>query len=305
MPKENTHLYFAGKILEKNNNPEIITLLKINKDFFFLGSTFPDIFLYERDLELFKIHQAVHGENEQIVNELLVNFLQEARRLKSKQDLVFIFGFLSHCALDSAFHPIVNYFTGNTHDANRRQMERARYLHCLLETSLDKKVNHVYFYNDLVKVQNARSLGILKVFLDAFHITRRDLMVAFFRQYWLFKIFVSQAAYQLAKIFYEAGYFLKEKADLAVFYGSLKDDSIEFPSNIIYKDVFNGDNKKTTVDELFNRAAANANNWIGSAYLYYHGEIGLETLKTKLRVPSLSTGDFGKHLKDIKYSRQN
>jgi len=103
MPSENTHIYFADQIREKINNHILKRLISDHMDYYFLGSTFPDILFYSKDKQISKIAYNLHGEDGVPTNQIIFNLLDEIRFKKDKNNFSFIAGFLTHYAVDITF----------------------------------------------------------------------------------------------------------------------------------------------------------------------------------------------------------
>ncbi len=113
MPKENTHLNFAYGLLEEFQGHDILKDVSENIRHYLLGSIIPDTFYYGSSASLRRISESFHGKDGNPTNKTIVQVLDHAR---DKKDISFILGFISHCALDITFHPVIYYLSGNYYD---------------------------------------------------------------------------------------------------------------------------------------------------------------------------------------------
>jgi hypothetical protein len=122
MPKENTHLLFAYGLLEEFQGREILRDISSHPWHYLLGSVIPDTFYYGGSASLRRISESFHGKDGNPTNATILEVLESPR---SHKDLAFILGFISHCALDITFHPIIYYLCGNYYDESPEKRNRA------------------------------------------------------------------------------------------------------------------------------------------------------------------------------------
>ena len=158
MPKENTHIYFADGLLARLDN-ELKKLVKDNIDYFYLGSITPDTFYYSEQKAIVEISDYLHGNDGNLTNELIFDLLDTARDNKNDKDFVFALGFITHCALDIIWHPVIFYLTGDYHSLDKSIAAKAQYQHRYFETQLDSKVNNKFFIGELIKASCLEKLA--------------------------------------------------------------------------------------------------------------------------------------------------
>ena len=109
MAYENTHLFAANIIKNKIENETIRNVIEMNQDAYHIGSIFPDIFDFTRDTTIKTLSAVMHKGT----NEIVFQVLDRLRGKKDEENLAFVFGYLTHCAVDQILHPVVFYFSGS------------------------------------------------------------------------------------------------------------------------------------------------------------------------------------------------
>ena len=139
MPDIITHLVVGEKALEEG---EYTSVLKENRNLFFLGCQGPDIFYYHKYL-VFRIDKlgvklAVQMHTKR-TGEFLKNCFQCVSREKNTFLFVYFSGFLLHYLTDRFIHPYVFYRSGR-HPPDSPE----RWEHKKLETSIDIEILNYY-----------------------------------------------------------------------------------------------------------------------------------------------------------------
>ncbi len=304
MPRENTHLFFSDDILPKIKDKELKNIIKKNKQYYYFGSFFPDVFYYSKNKADEEISDYFHSRDGNLTNEIIFDWLDLIKKTKKEQELAFVFGVLTHYALDSTLHPIVYYLSGNYHDKDPRKREQAVYLHQQLETSLDKKLNDKFSICDSVSIKKIQleNFGCLKLVAKKFKRNLGALINDVKRQLFFNKLFRSIILFKLLYFLNKIGLF-KNKIELSLFYGNLKKDKTEMDDNIDYRGILSGEAKKTTLKSLFNSSEELTINMINSAYSYYLGRISRQECAKVIDGRSLNTGKIGIPVKDIKFTK--
>ena len=111
MVYENTHLWAAEQIKSRIKSRIIKETIGINLDYYHLGAIFPDVLFYSRDPGVRAAAYFLHGETGVPTNNFIFQVLDSIRGLHDEKNLAFIWGFLTHCALDIVFHPVVIYYS--------------------------------------------------------------------------------------------------------------------------------------------------------------------------------------------------
>lgn len=296
MPKENTHLFFADMLLKRMDNQELFILLGERINFFYLGSVTPDTFYYSKHRRLQAISDYLHGVSGNPANDIILESLELAKRARNEEDLAFLFGYMSHCALDSVFHPIIYFLSDNYYDS-----KTAVYLHRHLETFLDRRVNNSFFLDELIAANIVTSLTFFKTVSDRFAITEGDILKSFSRQRKGHKLFKSKLAYYVILFLNEAG-IMRNREELALFYYNLSRDHKAFPDECKYRDPITGERQFSTIDGLLESSLNMASEMIMRAYDYYNNRIALTQCIEILSGKSLETGKLSCSVSDSKYT---
>ncbi|NTU98395.1 zinc dependent phospholipase C family protein [Candidatus Falkowbacteria bacterium] len=304
MPKENTHLYFANELLKKINQEQIFGIIQKNIEAYYFGSVAPDTFYYSSKASIRKISETMHGRSGNMTNEIVFEMLKAAREKKSETDLAFIFGYLTHCSLDITFHPIIYYLSGNYYDPDPKKSNEAVYLHRHLETYLDVQVNSSFYFNDLISYQILRSLSFSQYISTTFNISFKEIENTLKRKAKVHRLLRNNFILDLLYIFYrivKRSSWAKFKIFLGIFYGNLTRDNRIIPKVINYRDVVTGEEKVTTIYDLFSQAGTLAVEYIATANAYYHHQIRQVEAKEIIRGESLNTGHVGTPASELRY----
>lgn len=133
MPKENTHLHFAGDMLKRFNQKTGFAL-ELNPCL--LGSIIPDVFYYKGSST--QVSHALHGKQGHDSGQLIREMVKQARARHDERLLSFALGHLTHYSLDSCLHPLINQWVERQCALNSSE---SHYYHVLLETALDFRLN--------------------------------------------------------------------------------------------------------------------------------------------------------------------
>jgi hypothetical protein len=280
MPKENTHISFANDLLSVIKKKKK-TVGKIIEDELFsyrMGSYFPDIFYYDKRFKYVSAH--IHGEkNNQGTNQLIF-FLLRSIEKNDTASLSFIFGLLTHFALDITFHPLINHQTKDIYE------------HVRFETNLDKEINgkkSLIKKIDLKTVSSNKAISKLERFFDL----PSGKIAKLYKKHFLFNsIFRCSAAYFI--LFIMEKFKIIPKDNLGLFYADLKKNELDLGKYYDFIDPNTQDGKRVKIDELFDKAGDLAVQYIITAYNYKNG-LTEETEAAKLiRGESLTTGKIPK-----------
>ncbi|SDB55165.1 Zinc dependent phospholipase C [Desulfonatronum thiosulfatophilum] len=152
MPKENTHLWFAQRLMTRLQNgdlPHPSANLVLNQPrMFSLGSIIPDAFFYHYRARGRRMAKVLHGSDPVMRAEAFSFMVVQAGEDASGRDQAFVLGYLSHVALDATFHPVIHALSGRR--PGRPSSGVTRSLHRLLETGLDRLVNRTSRYPDII-----------------------------------------------------------------------------------------------------------------------------------------------------------
>jgi len=294
MPKENTHLWFAHTLLCDLSGTETLRCISCSLAAYLLGSVMPDTFYYASRPSLVRIAESFHGRDGNPTNTFVIRVLEESC---AGRDVAFALGFLTHCALDIAFHPVIYYLSGNYYDSDPARRSGAVRAHRRLETSLDRSLGHRVRFHRSVRPRNASGL-VMAGILGRDHLAGPlDIRLSIARQAAFNYAFTSRLAYRLALL---ASPTLVAPAYLGLFYADVPDHE-SFPSTIEARDLVDGTPYTTSVAELFGRARCHALSMMRSAFSFSRGEIGRETLLEAIPGVSLDTGRLGVSVDAIRH----
>jgi len=296
MPFENTHLYLADKVRQALQNDELSTILKAHLDYYYLGSIFPDILFISKDQSISQLAYRLHGDGGVPTNQFVFGVLDRIRESRSLRDFAFIAGFLTHCAADITFHPIVFYISGYRPNAGKKEKQHYSYLHWKYETLIDARLNDRFRVEECVHPNLVKDLvapEVLGVDVDT-------IIKHFERHRGYFAKIGSRFYYHVFRILSRLGLVPPEAE--AGFYESLKAGDITLPERIPYRDVLSGEEMETSLDELADQSVNLGCRLVAAAHDYFTGTISREMCEETIVGESLHTGRLGKTMQDISHS---
>ena len=300
MVKENTHLYAANKIAGMIENTEISSVIEEHISCYYLGSVIPDCFYYSPRKRVNAVADILHGKKGENTVILILDILDHARSAGNSRDLAFALGYLSHCALDIAFHPVLYYFTGN-HRSEEVGRTEASYRHFHIETYLDDKWNDSFYIDTLIRTDTLKDLSFPGLASTRFGIPEKMIRTALRRQMFLNRLYRKRFVYKIVCVIQRMR--LLNKAFTALFYANLETEKEPVPDRFRIRNVVTGKREKTSWDETLEKASRNAVRMAGSAYDYYSGKIGRDECTRTLKGESLATGKIRTPATDIRYTK--
>jgi len=298
MPKENTHLHFAYGLLEEFQGHDIRKVVSEYIRHYLLGSIIPDTFYYGNSASLRRISESFHGKDGNPTNTTIVQVLDNAR---DKKDISFILGYISHCALDITFHPVIYYLSGNYYDESPEKRARAVYLHRHLETCLDLDIKNSMRMHRLIRIKYLEGLVFEDIISQKFKVPIKSLRHSLRRQITYNVLFTINAAYHLAKLASKTGLF-NDTSQLGLFYGDAVYDE-QIPSMIEVADLIEGRQWTTTINELFSNARTLAKSMMEAAYGYWIKSVSRDEMLHAIPGLSLDTGKLGVSASSIRYTK--
>jgi hypothetical protein len=229
---------------------------------------------------------------------VIVQVLDQAGHMR---DIAFILGYISHCALDITFHPVVYYLSGNYYDESPEKRNHAVYLHRHLETCLDIDLGNTLRLHRIIRTKYLRGLAFEKIVSEQFQVPVASLSKTLRRQILSNLFFSSTAAYAVARASSRLG-LLRDSTQLGLFYADA-DHGERIPSVIKVADLLDGHKKIITLNELFQHARTLAKSMMEAAYGYWKKGISREELLLAIPGLSLDTGVLGVSARDIRYTR--
>jgi hypothetical protein len=297
MPKENTHIFFAEMVREGLENSELMSLLSREKNYYHLGAVMADTFFYGKDESIVKISDALHGKDGNPTNEIIINVLENR---KFDRDLVHILGYITHCALDMTFHPVIYYLTGNYYREKKTEGS-VKYRHRYMETCLDIVIGNTFRMHSQLNPRILEGLIFESFIADRFSLPVSRVRRTFLRQMRFNRFFTSRAAYFAALILNSLG-LLRDPDLLPLFYRGVTNRGCSTKENVQYRDPVSGEEKVTSVAELFAMAKDKALEMMTAAYEYSKGRITREECMKKIPGESLDTGLLKTPVSDIRYT---
>jgi hypothetical protein len=295
MVYENTHLWAAEEIRRRVGRTEIADILATHVEAYHLGAVFPDILYFHKDPKVRESANFLHGEPGSPTNIFVFEILDRIRGKRGDGNLAFICGFLTHCALDIVFHPMVFYFSGYHPRNGPAQQVQSAYLHWHYETLIDRHFNGGAYLERLVDPAVVDDLKI-----PALHrISKPNVKAALKRQIYYFHRIHSPFHYRLFKV--SAKFRLLDKLLVAGFYANLDADKRRLPQKLVYRDIISGEQRTATLDGLMAQAIQMAVKMIAAAGDYQAGNIDKAACRTVIAGHNLDTGQVNRTKADIRF----
>ncbi|MCE5274291.1 MAG: zinc dependent phospholipase C family protein [Deltaproteobacteria bacterium] len=298
MPKENTHLLFAYRVLEEFHETDILREVSSHLHTYLLGSIIPDTFYYSGKKPIERISESFHGKTGNPTNTVILSVLDAARHPK---DIAFILGFITHCALDIAFHPVIYYLSGNYYDEVPWKRTQAVYMHRHLETCLDRDLKNTFRIHRTIRSAFLKGLVFEDVVSRDFHADIVEIRRSLRKQLLSNLFFTSRAAYRIAQVFTRFC-LLKDSSYLGLFYCDVPSGEC-LPPLITVADLQTGQERTVTVEGLFADARADAVTMMKAAFDYSRGQISRDELLLAIPGKSLDTGRLRVSAADIRHTR--
>lgn len=301
MPKENTHLFFAHKLLNNIKEPDIIKIISGHPEYYYLGSIIPDTLYYGTTKEITSVSDHLHGKEGNPTNQTIIDMLEKS---KNPKDIAFTMGYISHCALDILFHPVIYYLSGNYYDPVVHKRQQAVYMHRHLETCLDINIGNRLRIHSLLRPKLINGLAFGQIIAHKYTLDITAIYRSLKRQIFFNRLFASRIASYLVLSLAETG-LLKDRSQLGLFYGNIFSQDDLMPEVMIYQDLITGEEKVSSVSTLLLSAMTLAESMIKAAYGYAHELITKEELLVSIPGLSLDTGKLHVPVSDIRYTANN
>ena len=296
MVYENTHLWAAEQIRNRIENRLIAETIGSYSDFYYLGAVFPDILYYSRDPRISRAAYFLHGDTGVSTNSFIFDVLDQIKNTPDEKNLAFIWGFLTHCAMDIVFHPVVFYFSGYAPQDDQPGQLHREYLHLHYETIIDRHFNSGTFIENMINPATVKDLAIPSI-LNTSH---RDIENCLKKQIFYFRLIHSRFYYLSFKILANMG--LADKRLVAGFYANLAVETRKLPQKLTYQDIISGSGMEATLEDLMEEGINMALKMVAAAYDYAVGKISKKSCQSTITGPNLATGRCDKTKKDIRFS---
>ncbi|MEA3221976.1 MAG: zinc dependent phospholipase C family protein [Thermodesulfobacteriota bacterium] len=287
MPKENTHLFFADKVLKAIEEETLKSIISSHSYYYHLGAIAPDTFYYGTKDSVNTVSEKLHGRDGYPTNKIILEILETS---KDNKDLAFTIGYITHCALDITFHPVINSIARDYSDKDLDKTDSATYMHRHIETCIDNRLNPDFLMGKLIKAYLIEELTFAKIVSREFGLSASQIKRTFKRQLFFNRLFRSETAFKIARLLNKSG-ILKDKTYLGLFYANLKRENIVIKDNLKYKTLSTGKEKVCNINKMLEGAMPTAMQMIKTAYDYYCGEITKQECIKILSGESLSPGD--------------
>jgi hypothetical protein len=298
MAKENTHILFAHTVLDHFRETDIIREISAHIDYYYLGSIIPDTFYYSSDNSVKAVSETLHGKNGNLTNTYIFKVLDGSG---SMNDIAFILGYITHCALDITVHPVIYYLTGNYYDSEPERRHHTVYLHRLIETCLDEYLDNPLRIYDLVHTSLLKGLIFENIIHHDFSISTAVIRRTLKKQLFSNRLFTNTLVYRCADILNNCR-LIKGTDYLGLFYRHAQTHNNCLSDPIAYRDIITGVQKASSIKDLMNKARKKAVEMMMAAYDYSQGNISKDQLSGAVPGESLDTGMVNISTKDIQFT---
>jgi len=286
MPKENTHLWFSYGLLERIDNIPMLEAISTGLSRYLLGSIIPDTFYYTSDRKILDISEFIHGKDGSPTNATVLAVLDG---MGDPEDLSFILGFITHCALDITFHPLVNALSGDYYDNDPARREEAVFKHRQTETCMDRMIGNDLRIFRLIRPSLLKGLTFTRIISSRFGVSEARLVSVLRRQLFLNALFTSAPVYKALRLLHILG-IMHSKGMLGLFYPGIN-PGVCIPEPFTFFDPCSGKTITETLGLGFSRARTQALTMMEAAWSYRCGSMGREELMRVIPGRNLGTGE--------------
>jgi len=283
MPKENTHLFFADRLVRQFPDPDIRLLLQDNRCAFFLGAVLPDAFFYHPRKDVVAVSRRLHGVGD-TPGGIVGAFVLSAGKYRALPDLAFAMGYLSHCLMDKVFHPTVRMLTGDYDNPDPDKRRTARYRHRLIETALDRQINTGCRVDRMISLGPLSGLASMRILSERTGVARKRLRKAYLLQRQANSLFQKKWAYWVVRILYKTGQ-SDRNIILPLFYAHLDVDACVFPETVTVPAHDENEERQGGIVDLLDAAARSAEKTFDAAYRLYKDNSASTRNRLKALVP--------------------
>jgi hypothetical protein len=288
MVKENTHLYIADIVFRRLRSDRLAAPLYTHQAEYYLGAIIPDSFMYLREVE--KVAARLHGTNGEKTNELIFRMLSHLKRHRDdERDRALLYGYLTHCAADITFHPMVWYLAGKCGAIGR---------HRRIETYLDTLTDHSVSLDRSQVKYHPKGLDFPRLLSRHLRLERPYTMTgrALRRQRLADVLYRTHGVYYIVK----ALSFLQSVRDLpGLFYADVKPGML--PERISYRHPVTGSERDVSVHELLEESVRLSLRMIACAQAFFENKITRRQAERILTGQSLETGLVGVGVQRMRY----
>ncbi len=303
MVKENTHLFAADRIIHDLRDTDMRAVIGEHRGAYDLGSIIPDSFYYSPRASVREVSDLLHGKKGEHTGKIVFDVLEGLggkRDNGDNGDLAFVLGYLTHCAMDSTFHPFIYYLTGNHRDGTVTK-DDSRYYHFHYETYLDHKWNGSLYLDRIIRTDTLGHLSFPYLISKRTGIRESDASEAVEAQILMNRMLRTAAPYAAVRALNRLG--VMGRSSLGLFYRNLRYEREKLDGRIDYGDIITGEPLSTTPEELVEDAMDAALPMMTAAFDFYHGRIDKRKLAEAIPGRSLATGKAGVSASDIRYTK--
>lgn len=264
MPTENTHLFIAKETVGALST-EIKNTILDNIDYYYLGAVFPDCPMYSNTDA---VGNLMHGAESFSPNKPIFEMLDILKISGSPIDFAFIAGYITHCVIDSIFHPSIFYYSSSWPGADKDKSLTKR---LEIELYMEKTINGKVFLSDLVKADIINDLIVIRAICELFNIKKSFLVKCLKNQVKFHRLFKNRFAHYLFVIL--TGLKIYPKWWLACFHARKISKDNMLPEKLNYKDVITGEQKNSSLTELMNNVIVENKKRLLAARRYLKNEI--------------------------------
>lgn len=151
MPKEITHWIIADRIHQQMKDCPLKSCLTQNIHMYYIGAVALDTpyYLTGRNRGFFQaLASRLHGNNGENTYDPVYRYFISYDREIPQSVYAFLCGVITHIMIDSAFHPLVYYLTGDYNDPDPELRSQAIVKHRQWEAGLDLHISETFFIQD-------------------------------------------------------------------------------------------------------------------------------------------------------------
>ncbi len=274
-------MFFADKTLHLLKNEEFKKDISQHLIYYYLGSIIPDSFYYRKDTDT--ISERIHGKGGYESNKMAFALLEN---VKQERDLIFTFGYLTHCALDITFHPAIDFFSGAEKKEGFSDTESTSYIHMHMETELDAMLNQHFFMDKMLNATLIEQTNFPKTITQEFSLPSAEVKKTLSRQLFLNHMFRLKYGLLLFSILNRLG-IINDKPKKGLFYANLKKEKSFLKSGLQYR-TSSGEIKTFDINEHLATAASRAEQFIEAASAYAKGKLTKEECAKVISFTKLS-----------------
>jgi hypothetical protein len=244
------------------------------------------------------IADALHGKEGNNTAEVIFSMLDSSGKTR---DLGFALGYITHCALDMVFHPVIYFLSGNYYDEDAGKRERAVAGHRTLETRLDIGLGNTRRVHSSIRPSITGGLGFAEVLRGRFGAGLPEIRRALRNQVFYNRLFSSRTAFRTVCWLERSG-LSRDRTLRGLFYAGAGAEDCDPGTPFMYRDIITGEEKTASVNGLMDNAVKKAMGMIHAAKSYALGNASLDEARGVIAGESLDTGGVGVPVSAVRYT---